>query len=413
MLSNTIVLGAFATIAAAHIKISNPVPFQKSGLDNSPLKEDWTDFPCKVSGSYGYSLEGASNVYPQGSKQQLEFVGTAVHGGGSCQVSITTDLKPSKSSVWKVIKSIEGGCPAQGQVGNMGDSAGAAVPYKYDYNIPKELAAGNYTLAWTWFNKVGNREMYMNCAPLTVTGSGGSDSFMNTLPNMFVANLGPADHRCGTKSGTDLKFPDPGQNVVQLNGATNAFNPPEPTGGAPCPQPVPGGPAATPVAPTQGNGGSSPTTPASVSQPGNVGNYPVKPTTTPAASQPGNVGGSPQSSGPGGVFITVPTGGNQPTAVPTQAPSAPVASQPPTPSNSQPGNGNSPAGAHAQGAACTTEGAWNCIGGTSFQRCASGTWSAAQPMAAGVQCTAGESNTLETKAKMSKRAMRWARRFAA
>ncbi|GJN75423.1 hypothetical protein ACCO45_008058 [Purpureocillium lilacinum] len=384
MFTKTLILSGLAAVGSAHVYMSNPVPYGKSSLDNFPLKLSGADFPCKDRTGV-YNAEGASNVYAQGSQQQLAFVGSAVHGGGSCQVSVTTDLKPTKDSKWKVIHSIIGGCPARNQVGNFGENAALANPNKYDYTIPKELAAGNYTLAWTWFNKVGNREMYMNCAPLTVTGSGGSDGYLNTLPDMYVANIF-GDNDCRTPDNADFLFPDPGKNVVFENKAT-----PTATammtgacshnkgGGSPNPYPTP--------APQ----------PTSAPRPSNVNN-PVQP--------------SQSATKPGGVYITVSS--NQPAAT-SAAPvaSQPAASQPaPAPSAVNPG-GNTPSGGHAQGAACTTEGAWNCIGGTSFQRCASGTWSAAQPMAAGVQCTAGESSNLETKAKMSKRNMRWARRFAA
>ncbi|KKZ68512.1 hypothetical protein EMCG_05847 [[Emmonsia] crescens] len=37
--------------------------------------------------------------------------------------------------------------------------------------------------------------------------------------------------------------------------------------------------------------------------------------------------------------------------------------------------------------ACSKEGEWNCIGGTQFQRCASGQWTMAMPVAAGTKCT--------------------------
>lgn len=41
---------------------------------------------------------------------------------------------------------------------------------------------------------------------------------------------------------------------------------------------------------------------------------------------------------------------------------------------------------------CTNEGLYNCIGGTAFQRCASGQWSAAEPMAPGTRCAPGLSD---------------------
>ncbi|KAF5872934.1 uncharacterized protein Bfra_008211 [Botrytis fragariae] len=47
---------------------------------------------------------------------------------------------------------------------------------------------------------------------------------------------------------------------------------------------------------------------------------------------------------------------------------------------------------------CTAAGMFNCISGTSFQQCASGTWSAAQNMAPGTVCLAGYAYDLNTVA---------------
>ncbi|KAK3196069.1 hypothetical protein K4F52_000937 [Lecanicillium sp. MT-2017a] len=404
MFAKAITLSGLATLACAHIKITNPVPYGKNSLNNSPLDASGSDFPCKQRPGV-YDADGASNVYAQGSTQQLAFLGTAVHGGGSCQVSITTDLKPTKDSVWKVIKSIEGGCPAKGQTGNMGNNAGAEVPYKYDFDIPKELAAGNYTLAWTWFNKVGNREMYMNCAPMTVTGSDGSDSFMSGLPDMFVANVG---NGCGTKEGTDVQFPNPGVAVAKFNVGTTAFDMPT---AAACGKPT-GGSGNQP-APTNGGGDTKPSAPAE-----------------------SNPEPTPSKALPGGVFITKPAEDPVPTTepaesepAPTEAPSAPESPTPiedpapapipssdvpsPAPGNDGGDSSPSPSGGYASGTACSEEGAWNCIDGKSFQRCASGMWSPVQAMAAGVSCEAGVSTEFKMTAIAGKRAMRRALRMKA
>ncbi|PTB69317.1 lytic polysaccharide monooxygenase [Trichoderma citrinoviride] len=356
MFSKLFTITALATAASAHVKMSNPVPYGASTLDNSPLDATGLNFPCKVGSGFPatYNLEGASNVYAQGSTQQLAFIGSAVHGGGSCQVSVTTDAQPDKNSVWKVIKSIEGGCPAQDQVGNMGDDAAAIDPYKYNFTIPKELEAGNYTLAWTWFNKVGNREMYMNCAPLTVTGSGGSADFLNTLPDMFVANIF-GDEKCNTQNDKDLEFPQPGTDVVKMNGATEAFAPATFTQFCPV------------------GFGSTASVPAATAAP--------QPTS--AEAQPSSVaGGAP----------------------------APTPSAAPAPATPSSGSGSGSSGAFAAGTACSSEGQWNCIGGSQFQRCASGAWSAVQPLAAGTQCEAGQADNLKMVTKRGKRSMRRAKR---
>jgi len=212
-------LSGLAILANAHMKMNTPVPYGKSTLNNSPLLKSGTDFPCKLRPDV-YAVEDASNVYALGSTNPLRLTGQAVHGGGSCQVSITYDSQPTRNSTWKVIKSIEGGCPAQSQIGNMGGNADAADPFEYEFTIPSDIPAGNGTIAWTWFNKIGNREMYMNCGPVTLTGTGGSQLNFDALPDMFKANI---NNGCDVPDNKDVAFPDPGKDVTKMNGATDAF----------------------------------------------------------------------------------------------------------------------------------------------------------------------------------------------
>ncbi|KAK5993471.1 hypothetical protein PT974_06902 [Cladobotryum mycophilum] len=400
MLSKIFAINSLVAVASAHILMTNPIPYGKSSLNNSPLDKTGSDFPCKQRPGV-YDSEGAQNVYAQGSTQHLAFEGSAVHGGGSCQVSVTTDLHPDKNSVWRVIKSIEGGCPAKGQTGNMGSNANAQVPYTYDFTIPAELASGNYTIAWTWFNKIGNREMYMNCAPMTVTGSGGSDSFLNSLPNMFEANNG---NDCITPDSKDVLFPNPGKYVAKFNGATDDFL-------------LPTMPAC--MAQGGGNGGGAP---APTTAPGSYPTtaLPSVPTQAPATSAP---------SVPGGVFITKPAGAPAPTqpaatqpAATQPAESEPAATSAPAPETSapapvptsapapNPGSGSGSAGGFSAGTACASEGAWNCIDGTSFQRCGSGTWSTLIPMASGMKCSPGQASDLNIVSRKSRGALRRAHR---
>jgi hypothetical protein len=212
-------LGALNILVEAHMKVNVPSPYGKSTLNNSPLLADGTDFPCKQRPGV-YESEGVSNIYALGSTNPLSFVGQAVHGGGSCQISITYDSQPTRNSVWKVIRSIEGGCPAQNQAGNMGNDPNAADPYQYDFTIPSDIPAGSGTIAWTWFNKIGNREMYMNCGPLTLTGTGGAKKNFDDLPDMFVANI---NNGCSVPDSKDVAFPEPGKSVTRMNGGTDAF----------------------------------------------------------------------------------------------------------------------------------------------------------------------------------------------
>ncbi|KAI7780972.1 extracellular protein [Diaporthe eres] len=65
--------------------------------------------------------------------------------------------------------------------------------------------------AWTWFNKIGNREMYMNCAVVTISGgqAGTQPTSFVDRPGIFVANI----NGCKNTEGVDTKFPSPGPDV--------------------------------------------------------------------------------------------------------------------------------------------------------------------------------------------------------
>ncbi len=215
VLASGIVLGA-----QAHMTLNTPKPFAEPVANIAPLLPDGSNFPCQIIQG-GSVVDGPGNVFALGSVQPLTFNGQSVHGGGSCQVSLTTDTVPNKNSQWKVIHSIVGGCPARGEVGNIApdNDSTAPDPYTYNFTVPSNIPAGNYTLSWSWLNKVGNREFYQNCAPVTLTGMGGDKKNLDSLPDMFVANINVPGACTGVPDGSDTVFPDPGPSVETLAGS--------------------------------------------------------------------------------------------------------------------------------------------------------------------------------------------------
>ena len=220
-----------------HTLMQKPVPFPSQLSDNGPMAKDGSNWPC--SGEAEFDPHGIVNIWERQSTQQLQWaeidhiaraftntyslhsaMGGASHGGGSCQISVTYDPKPTKKSEWKVIHSIEGGCPIRNLTeDNYGSSATTLLPSVYNFTIPDWLPLGSAIMAWTWYGRWSVPEMFMNCAPIMVlggfTGKDINDSVLETqwknAPLMFEANNG---NGCWTANrGSCVKFPQPGHSL--------------------------------------------------------------------------------------------------------------------------------------------------------------------------------------------------------
>lgn len=207
-----LICGLFVFCVSGHMQMSKPFPIrsplndasgQKDYSYTNPLSPSGSNYPCK-----GYANDPFHPVaeYSPGREYEMKLEGSVTHGGGSCQIS----LSYNKGETFHVIHSMLGGCP---------------ITKTYNFKIPSDAPSGDALLAWTWFNKVGNREMYMNCAQITIKddslkrehlynmpSSLTSRSSFNDLPPIFIANVnGPG--KCTTFESQEANFPLPGLSV--------------------------------------------------------------------------------------------------------------------------------------------------------------------------------------------------------
>lgn len=214
----TIAAVLLSPLASTHMFIASPKPIE-GAAPKGPLHSDGSNFPC-----HGANLTATgSQRMETGScfKLQLDLgangENTAVHGGGSCQLAVTyeTSLDAIRDpNNWHVIYSIEGGCPSN-SAGNLLTSTYCTslgqdeCVHTWDVSIPEGLQSGHAVMSWTWFNTVGDREMYQNCARVEITGGTGEE--MGSFPAMYVANIGPGDVCTAAPERTNLAFPEPGK----------------------------------------------------------------------------------------------------------------------------------------------------------------------------------------------------------
>jgi hypothetical protein len=326
-----------ASSVNAHMVITSPVPYGQDSLSNAPLEPDGSDFPCKQRDGV-YDM-GTMNEMKVGMPQTLSFKGGASHGGGSCQLSVTMDEKPDKNSKWKVIHSIIGSCP-NGAAGNADGSPNYNGNPTFEYTMPKGMPNGKYTMAWTWFNKIGNREMYMNCAPIHVSGGADNNDVLDTLPDMFVANIG---NGCEVCENQDFVFPQCGLNVetaakTALGSSTIGSCPTGAAGSGSGSGGSGSGPASSPAAPTAPAASSADAAAPTGAAP------PAAPSSVPDAAPSGY--GSPA----GAAAPSYDDGSYKPSGVSGSAPSS-AAAQAPAPT----AYGGSPGGAEAGGMQIKTD----------------------------------------------------------
>jgi hypothetical protein len=399
-----------AYVADAHMIMKSPVPYSVDKLDNGPINK--LQFPCK--NNLGYTVS-TMNAMAVGEEQTLSFTGSAVHGGGSCQLSVTTDTEPSASSKFKVIKSVEGGCP------------GVDGPTDFKFTLPDSIPNGKATFAWTWFAKLsGGPEMYMNCAPIEVTGGASDTTAFDALPDMLVANI--ESTTCKSVTSEALKFPNPGT-VLASGDDGSDVKPPTGDCGATGTSPDPSSPAGSGAPVSSAAGGEASAAPSATG--GNDGMYTppagaassAVATAAPSAAVPTSAAGgygsaaptaassaavtsAAASSGAGGVFApgassAAPVASTQTTLVTvtgtpaapaqsTAAASAPAAGTGTTPTKSAaaPAAPAASAPAASGDGTCTTDGAIVCNGTTQFGLCNQGkvVW---QAVAAGTTCSNG------------------------
>ncbi|KAF1958905.1 hypothetical protein CC80DRAFT_490669 [Byssothecium circinans] len=347
---------ALLATANAHIIMKSPVPYSNDKIDNSPLSGA-AQFPCKAQNGFTVTKMNAMKV---GEKQQISFTGSAVHGGGSCQLSYTQDTTPTANSKFKVIKSIEGGCP------------GVEGPKDFDFTLPESIPNGKGTFAWTWFSKMaGQPELYMNCAPIEVTGGASDASKLSALPDMLVANMASIN-TCKQVENKAIKFPSAGKEV-QATGSDAV----PPTGS--CGASSGGSDSSSPS-----SGASQPSSAAGTSPSSAAGTKPssAAPTPTSAASKPSQTGGgvfAPSASSAPGAKPTA----AEPTTLATSvvAPSVPAGTASPPTATGAPSPGGS-------SSTCTQNGQIVCKGTTQFGLCNNGSV-VFQAVAAGTQCSNG------------------------
>ncbi|KAK5132910.1 hypothetical protein LTR08_008356 [Meristemomyces frigidus] len=384
-------LGTFSILAASltatlfsavnsHIIMQTPVPFGIDSLNNSPLVDakpgsTGSDFPCKLrSGVYDIST---MNNMAVGQPMELSFTGSASHGGGTCQLAITTDLEPAANSTFKLIQTFEGGCPI-----NAGGNDGT---HPFTFQLPTGTPNGRLTFAWMWYNHVGNREIYMNCAPLDVTGGSDKLDYYNSLPNAYIINLPTTE--CSTVETTDQTIPFPGQFILKEPSATLGT-----ATGPSC--------AASAAAQTEGisgyksavaDTGAATVAPAKNADVTGAATGAATQTDTAASTTAGGYGGASQATmtAAASSFVTISTAAvsapAESSSYPTMTPSS-VAGV--SPSGYVAPSGTAASSSGTSGTSCSNEGAVVCNGSSQFGLCNHGSV-VFQSVASGTTCQDG------------------------
>ncbi|KAJ1976508.1 hypothetical protein H4R35_002673 [Dimargaris xerosporica] len=178
---------------------------------------------CKYSKPYDHPVA----TYEAGTSIPVKFMaGGASHGGGHCQFSVSYDGGKTYAALHTILHN----CFSDG--------------LNFDIPIPANAPPSNRVVfAWTWVNAVGNREFYMNCADIAITGGDTNGSIDG--PQMVVANYGPntpyvPEFGYGGQAKEELYFNAPRISISPSGVTTASPSMPESTPTAtPPPSPTP------------------------------------------------------------------------------------------------------------------------------------------------------------------------------
>ncbi|KAG0137686.1 hypothetical protein HOY82DRAFT_512948 [Tuber indicum] len=362
---------------------------EKSDGNLNPLQGDGSNFPC-----HGVAPEAPVATYLPGTSHPLKIKGSAVHGGGSGQMAITYETKPTKNTVFRVMTSYMGDHPIKA-AGNLGPADRDPQGLKSElelwklnplsFTVPKGLPKGKAVVAWTWFNRIGNREMYMKCATVVIGGEETSMTAFEALPGLFKANIGGG---CLVpEQATAIDFKNPGPEVFGKGTTPVPCGEPSSKGTGSGGSAPSGAGASGPVADTKPSVGntiaptntSSPA-PSQSAQPG-AGNSGtgagVQPPQENTIAPPATTGGpapspsAPEGNGTGNEATPIPS-------IPTTLIASTISLSPPQQTGARPVE------------ACTTEGEITCGENRTWYMCGSGRKQFMGSLAAGTTCTAGK-----------------------
>jgi hypothetical protein len=151
------------TPTLGHIQMIKPIP---RGSPRGPWPESEKDYNIMA------PLNGVDKTYPcqgkpkgqvmeswqAGTSIKVNFDPKTMHNGGHCQWSISYDDEKTFITIETMIETCL-------QPSNLPE---------YTIKLPASLPSClSCVFQWTWFNAIGNREMYSNCADVSI---------MNTLP---------------------------------------------------------------------------------------------------------------------------------------------------------------------------------------------------------------------------------------
>lgn len=135
------------TTTTAHMEISSPPPRRSrfgptpsADIDYNmmaPLPVDGSGLPCK-----GYPAGAPVATLRAGSAFNVTAYGATFHGGGHCQISLSYNDRDFVS-IYTVM-------------GNCFTGSGLVFPVTLPATAP---ACDRCTLAWSWVNAIGNREV--------------------------------------------------------------------------------------------------------------------------------------------------------------------------------------------------------------------------------------------------------------